>query len=405
MLGLRIAVSSLKAHKLRAVLAVLGVFLGAFALTGVRLVSKSMLRAAEIETEKLGPNLFMAAAGQIRLRRDAVSVGKGAKTFTTADARALRDGMPSALRAAPFVAKPMPVRTGRDRLTAQLVATTPDYVEVRSFKPEFGRFFDQADVDEMDKVCVLGRNVAVKLFGEPEKALDQTILFFRAPCKVIGVMEEKGADITGTDQDEQLFTPITTYMRRFANQNWISGVYIRLAPGADGDQAKDTAVDILRKRRKAELGKKDDFSVVTAKDTAKLQKQVLDLVETLGLISSIVSFGVGGLGILSIMVLLVRSRRLEIGVRRATGAKRRDIVRQFLFEAGLMSTAGGACGVLGGVLLISGLALGGVFPFVIDLWLIFGALAASMCLGLVAGAYPAAQAAKLEILDVLRSHE
>ncbi len=402
-LSLRVALASLKAHRLRTVLAMLGVFLGALALTGVQHVSKAMVRKAELEVERFGPNLFVAQAGQLRFfRSGTVRQDSAAKTFTLGDARALAGGLPGVLAWAPFISSTMPIRAGDRKVPSRLVATWPSFEHVRSFGPESGRFFSWEEEERRDKVVVLGRKIAERLFDRPEAAVGEQVFFFRAAFRVVGVMEEKGRDLAGDDQDEQVLMPLSTYMRRAANQDWISGVYMQLAPGADGEGLKPAAAAILRKRHAIAPGGKEDFSVITAKETIKLQKQALDLVFTLGVISSSVSFAVGGLGILSIMILLVRARRLEIGVRRALGAKRRDIVRQFLLEAGMMSAAGGVSGVAASLLLTGGLAVAGTFPFVFDAALVAGALAGSALVGVAAGAYPAAQAAGVAILDVLR---
>jgi putative ABC transport system permease protein len=402
--SLKIALLSLSTHKLRTVLAMLGVFLGALALTGVRHISEAMVRKAEIEVEKLGPNLFMAGAGRIAFGRG--DGGRGAaKTFTMADAEALLAGLPAAAQGAPYVASTMPVRFERSRVMCQLVATTSNYPFVRNFTPQYGRFFTQEELESKAKVCVLGRKIADRLFHEPEAALGKFVFVFRAQLLVIGVMEEKGADISGTDQDEQVFTPITTFMRRMANQIWISGVYVQLESEAAADPSKSSATAMLRSRHRISQGQREDFSVLTAKDTMVLKQQALDLVGTLGFISSSLSFAVGGLGILSIMILLVRARRLEIGVRRAMGARRVDIVRQFLFESGLMSVAGGGMGVLCALALLLVVYRLGDFPYVFDLALIAQALGGSAVLGLAAGAYPAWQAANVEILEVLRNKE
>ncbi len=402
-LSFRIALASLKAHKLRTALAMLGVFLGALALTGVQHVSLAMVRKAEIETEKLGPNLFMATAGQVRMvRSGSARVSGGARTFTVQDAMALILSLPAARGGVPFISTTMGVRHGSVKTTAQLVASWPAYTRIRSFQPQYGRFFTQQELDERAKVCVLGRTVAERLFGNAEAAVGQHVFVFRARLEVLGVMEEKGQDIAGTDQDEQFFVPLTTYMRRMANQDWITGAYLQLADGADSDAAKRSAEALLRDRHDLQPGQNNDFSLVTAKDTMELQQQALDLVSTLGLISSSLSFGVGGLGILSIMVLLVRARQLEIGVRRATGARRRDILRQFLLEAGFMSTAGGGAGVAAAMALMTAVYTFAGFPYVYDPGLLAGALAGSGALGIIAGAYPAWRASRLEILDVLR---
>lgn len=403
---LHIVFASLATHKLRTFLAMLGVFVGALALTGVQHVSLAMVRNAEIETEKLGPNLFMVRSGRIRVRRSgSVRASAEARNFSLADARELIDTIPESAAGVPFVQTSMSVKSGSIKVPARMIATRPMYTVVRNFNPEYGRFFTDEEVHNLDKVVVLGRTVAEKLFGSPEAAMGEKVFFFRAAARVIGVMEEKGADISGEDQDEQVFVPITTYMRRFANQDWISGVYMSLHNADDAEYVEEKVTKILRENHRLGPGEENDFSVLTAKDTMRLQKQALDLVGTLGFISSSVSFAVGGLGILSIMVLLVRARRLEIGVRRAVGATRRDIIRQFLFEAGLLSTVGGASGVACGLLLVVAVSHFGGFPLVFAAEVVGGALLGSALLGLAAGAYPAWRASRYQILDVLKAQE
>ncbi|WP_243368539.1 ABC transporter permease [Fundidesulfovibrio soli] len=406
LLSLKIALQALATHKLRTALAMLGVFLGALALTGVRHVSKAMLRQAEIEVEKLGPNLFAVMAGQVRFTRGgAARTPGGANTFALEDAQALIRSLPGVVKAVPLVLRTVPIRKGNTTVQAQLVAAWPDYPAVRSFQPELGRFYTWQEENERAKVVVLGLKIAQRLFGDPQKAVGEVVYIFKAGLVVVGVMEEKGADISGTDQDEQIFVPLSTYMRRMANQTWVTGVFMQMADGTDFARTKTAATEIMRLRHNITGGKKEDFSVLTAEDTMQLKQQALDLVEVLGIISSTLSFAVGGLGILSIMILLVRARRLEIGVRRAMGARRVDIMRQFLLESGMMSAAGGAAGVAAALGLLTLVYSLGGFPYVYDGWLIAQALAGSALLGIAAGAYPAWQAANVEVLQVLRGKE
>lgn len=402
--SLGIALSSLATHRLRTALAMAGVFLGALALTGVQHVSEAMYRKAELETAKLGINLFMARSGQLHFRRGGQArVQREARTFTLQDARALMNALPSARLQAPFVAATMPIRAGDAKVPCQIVATWPDYSEVRNAAALHGRFLTWEDEKKRGRVCVLGRKIAQRLFGRPEAALGELVFFFRASARVVGIMEPKGADIAGTDQDEQVFVPLSTFLRRFSNQNWITGVYIQLADQHHYDAAKAAAETILRRRHGITPGEEDDFTLLTARDTMTVQEQALDLVQTLGLISSTLSFSVGGLGIFSIMVLLVRTRRLEIGVRRAVGARRQDIIRQFILEAGIMAGTGGTLGVLSSLGLVLLVYKFGEMPLVYEPGLILGSLAASVALGLGAGAYPAWQAADVQVLDVLRN--
>jgi len=404
MVNLHIAYSSLLARKLRTVLAMLGVFLGALAFTGVQTVSDIMVRNAEMQAEAMGPNLMSVVSGRVRFRR---SGSVGVKDFNTnfklPDAVAIMENVPGVAAGAPYISTVMPVR-GADRVTdARIMATWPEYQQVRSFRPEFGRFFTKAEEQSRAKVVVLGREIADRVFGGPNQALGREVRIYRASFRVVGVMEVKGQDLSGENQDEQVFMPLSTYMRRAANVDWLSGVNLSMVDGVDFDRARRSIEALMRQRHRIRPGQPDDFDMLLARDAIKLQREALDLMQTLGVISSTISFAVGGMGILSIMILMVRARRVEIGVRRAVGGKRSDIVRQFMFEAGLLSAVGGAGGVTLCLVLVLAFAAFTPFPLVLDP-LIFGAtLLGSGLLGLFAGSYPAYQASRIEILDVLKT--
>ncbi len=402
-LSLKIALSSLAVHRLRTLLAMIGVFLGALALTGVQHLSQAMILQARQEVERLGPNLMMAVAGQIRMRRGEARVRDTASTFTIADALAIMESVPQVVEGSAGVLSPGSVTAESVKINCQIVATWSNYARVRSLNIEYGRFLLPADEEQRELVCVLGNKIAQRLFGSAEAAQGRQALICKALLRAVGVMAPMGADITGTDQDEQVFVPLSTYMRRLSNQNFITGVYLQLQPGADAGRVKATIEALLRERHNIQSGELDDFSVMAAQETIELQEEALGLVRTLGLISASISFAVGGLGILSIMVLLVRSRRLEIGIRRALGATRADIVRQFLLESGLMSTTGGALGAVAAIGLMIGVSRAGFFPMVLDPETLGLAMLGSAFLGLGAGAYPAWQASRLEILDVLKA--
>jgi putative ABC transport system permease protein len=401
LLDLKIALASLSAHKLRAVLAMLGVFLGALSFNGVQHVAQAMYKNAEVESEKLGPGLFAALAGQVRFTQ-----GGGARsqnfqrTFTVQDAQALADGVPGVLALAPFYSSTLPIRAGGVTVNTQMVGTWPEYANIRSFQAETGRFLVPTDVQDMERVVVLGHKIAERLFGMPEAALGREVQVFRARFTVVGIMEAKGRDLTGTDQDEQTFLPLTTFLRRAANQTWITGAYLKLAEGVDLNQVRAAASAVLRQRHHLE-GKPDDFSLLTPADAMQLRREALDLVQTLGLITSVISFAVGAMGILSIMVLMVQARRTEIGIRRAVGGSRRHITRQFLLEAGIMAGAGGGLGVITSIALVELVCGLAGFPYVFEPAFSLATMLGSVLLGLAAGAYPARQAAQIEILAVL----
>ena len=405
--GLLIALRALAVHKVRTGLAMLGIFLGALALTGVLHISNALALKAEQETAKFGPNLVQATAGQLRFRpgggigvsRDPVT------TFTLDDSAYLINKITAVDSGVPYVAATKTIRAGSANISCSLVASLPGYSQVRSSRAAYGRFLNDQDILNRTKICVLGSAIAERLFKNREAALGRTVYIQQTALTVVGIMEEKGQDVSGTNMDEMVFVPLSTYMRRLANIDWISGVYLNLRQGADIDKVSEDLRIILRARHYIAPGDKDDFFVFSAKEATQMQQEALGLVWTLGLLSSSVSFAVGALGILSIMILMVRTRRLEIGIRRAVGASRRQIMQQFLMEAGLMSGVGGVLGVISALGLIS-LAYGvGDLPYVYDPVLALCVCAAAVLLGVAAGAYPAWQASRGDILEILRNAE
>jgi putative ABC transport system permease protein len=382
--SLRIAQASLATHKLRAALAMLGVFLGALALTGVQHMSLAMVRKAEAEVEKLGPNLFMARAGQLRFRRAGVGIGADPHTFTRLDAEALAAGMPAVLAAAPFTSRTMPVRKGDSTVMCQLVGTIPAYQQVRSFRPELGRFFTEQESAEAAKVCVLGRSIAERLFRRPEAAPGQEVYMYRAALRVVGVMEVKGADIAGTDQDEQVFVPLATAMRRLGNQDWISGTYLQLAPGADPQGPGPRPWPFSGPAHIAPGARTTSLCSTPRTHQAPNQPCTGGL---LGLISSTVSFAVGAWASSPSMVLLVREPP-EIGVRGpwAPAARHHAPVR----VRGLPALGrGGLAGVGASLVLVSAVYVVGGFPPGVHPLVITGALAGSATLACRSALYPA----------------
>lgn len=401
---LRIALRSLAAHKLRSLLAMLGVFLGTLALTGVIHISHALEEQARIETAKLGPNLLAVVAGQPSFRREGtIRFGDVTTTFKLQDATALLEHNPFVKQGTPFVTKNKTIRYGHNNVTSQLIAANSLYPEVRASPVAIGRFFTADEVKHRAKVCVLGYTIATKLFGQPEKALGKIIHYDLSNLRVIGVMPRRGRDLAGTDQDEQVFVPITTYMRRMSNQDWISGVFMTLYSDASEDEAKQVAVEIMRKQHKVKLKKDEDFLVLSAKDVSKLKTQALNLVWILGLMSSSISFAVGSMGVLSIMILLVQTRKLEIGVRRAIGARRSAILSQFLFESSLLSGIGGTLGAIVAIVTITIIYYFAGYPFIYSPFLIVGSSIGSGILGIIAGAYPAWVASNIDVLEVLRN--
>jgi putative ABC transport system permease protein len=399
---LKIVWNSLGRFKLRALLTLLGIFLGSFSLAGVNQATLIMQEKTRQEVEKLGNNLLLLTNAQVRFRPSGgARLGKEAKTLKLREVTYLASLFPQVIRFSPFARRTMPVKYAKDKVSCQLLGVWPGYLQVRKLSLVQGRFLTDLDMQEKAMVCVLGAKIASRLFGK-QNPVGKVVYFFRAPVKVVGVLAPKGSDIAGNDQDEQVFVPLSTYLRRLSNQDWISGAYFNLSSSTFEDYVKQEMEKILTRLHKLQPQEEKDFSLLAAKDLQKLQQQALDLVKTLGLISSLLSFGVGSIGILSIMILLVRTRKREIALKRACGARKKDILVQFLLESSLLSSVGGFLGILLVVLLV---LLGVAFkfyPLVLAPWSLGGTFLLACMLGFVAGLYPAWEASNLEILTILK---
>lgn len=402
-----IAIKALAAHKLRTVLAILGVFLGTLVLTAVTHIGASIVQQADDEVQKLGPNLVQVRAGRVRFAREATAETTLGHTTTISmeDAVAVTSSIPQLRDTALYLQTSKRVRAGNTQTSGQVVGVTPSYASVRALEFLQGRFINKHDEDSLALVCVLGNSLAERLFEKPALSEGQSVYIGNGLFQVVGVLEAKGADLGGTSFDEQVFVPLATYQRRIVNTTSLSGFYMNLYEGSDTELVKAAITQILRKRHRIGPLERDDFRVFAAEDAAKLRNDVLDLVTSLGSLSAIISFAVGGLGIFSIMILLVKARQLEIGVRRAVGASRKVIVRQFLTEAGIMAGVGGMLGVGLGLLLVSAVYAVGGLPFVYEPLFCIVATLASVLVGVVAGAWPARQASLVEVVTALKDWE
>ena len=403
LLNLKIAVRSLLNFKLRTALAILGVFLGTFSLIVVSNLSDSLMIKTEKEAESFGKNLLIVRSGVVRKMGTSTRLLSEATTLTVEDAQAVVQGSRFISDVSASGNKLFPVRYENTVLKSILVVGVPaNYPAIRNFPVGEGRFISAEDDRTLNKVAVIGTKVAERLFGK-EDPIGKHIFIWRVPCQVIGIMQEKGVDISGVDQDNQIFVPLNTYLRRFVNKDYINSISVQVTDEQFLLPAKTQIEEILRIRHKIKNSQNDDFTVIDLKDVMALKTQAMSMIKVLGRVSAVVSFLIGGLGILSIMILIVNERRVEIGIRRAVGSRKRDIVLQFLLEASFISFSGGSVGVV-----LSSVASILIFwfahlPFTVSPAGHILSFLASITVGILAGIYPSQKAIRIQPVDVIRS--
>ncbi len=379
----------------------LGVLFGIFSLVAVGNISLALKQKVKETLDRFGPNLIIIRAGEVHITGRGMRQFAVAQTLKLKDVQAIKQFIRGVKQVVPVVEAMYPLRYRQNVTTMKVVGAPNQIAQVRNLALRQGRFYSQRDEIYLRKEVVLGFEAYKRLFGQGS-AFGKFIFIRRVPCRVIGVLKKKGTDLAGDNLDEVVYLPLKTVMRRFLNQDYISAIYIQATSDKNLDILKADLKRLLRRQHGLTPLEKDDFSIYTLEDVTKTKQKGLKLVAVLSKMAATISFAIGGLGIFAMMLLAVTERQKEIGIRRAVGARKRDIIWQFLGEACLISLSGGILGTLGGVAIGLIASLIASLPFVLSLKLIFSGLFVSLFLGIGAGVYPAYLAAKLMPLEVLK---
>jgi len=400
----RVALRSLAANKLRSGLTTLGIVIGVASVIALMALGSGTQAQVTEQFESLGSNLLSISSGAISFR--GVSMGaKGAQTLTNDDVEAITRLATSLSAIAPQYSISAQVVYGNNNTQTTALGVTPHYLIVRNFQVARGRFIDSLDLTNQAKVAVLGATVAEDLFGGTlVDPLGKTIKINRQNYQVVGVMASKG-QMAFMSGDDQVFIPLSTAQIKFggAGTTSLQSIDVQVVSTDKMEWAKAELTAILRARHGLAAGQSDDFTVFDQTQMVETVGEVVGIFTVLlGSIAAI-SLVVGGIGIMNIMLVSVTERTREIGIRKAVGAKRRDILAQFLAEAVVLSLLGGVIGILAGygVAQVITPLLGGTRVLLSSSSVIM-ALSVSIGMGLFFGTYPASRAAGLHPIEALR---
>jgi len=401
--SLKISRKQLAAHKMRTALALLGIVIGVSSVIIMVSIGKGAEKQVLSRIEAMGTNLIIVNAGQVQRTAGRQQVRGTVTTLTLEDAEALIEECPAVRAAAAVQGGKLQVKYENLATNTATTGTTADILSIRKLKVERGSFFGEEDIIGSRRVAVLGRTVVKNLF-EKSEPVGETIRIGKVQFEVIGVLEAKGSDLNGVDQDDQILIPISTALRRLFNIAYINTINIEAGSKDKMALAQQQVREILRERHRLnKQDKADDFTIQNQTDLIEAQRETTEAFTML--IASIagVSLLVGGIGILAIMLMAIKERTNEIGLRMAVGASRKDILVQFLLEASALSVGGGIVGI--GTGLAGSLVTGAVTrletsvsPTSIVLSFTF-----SIAVGLFFGVYPARKASRLDPITALRT--
>ena len=397
---LRIALKALNRNKMRTVLTMLGMIIGVGAVITMVALGTGARTTIEERVKSAGTNMILVNAGNFS--QGGVRMGQGNSTTLTPDDAAAIKQLPGVQYAAAGATTRGQIIAGNQNWSTQVQGTDVDLPSIRSWPNKYGAFFTPQDVQSAAKVAVLGTVVSGILFGDDVDPTGQIIRIKNQPFKVIGVMISKGQSSQGQDQDDTIFVPYTTVMKKLQGQQNINNVTVSAAT-AEGIQ--DTAEAIrgaLRVRHKIGSPENDDFMVRTLEEMASVQTETTKTMTTLLASIAGVSLLVGGIGIMNIMLVSVTERTREIGLRMAIGARGKDVLLQFLVEAIVISLIGGMIGIALGFGLSGAVQKFMQWPADISSDAIALAFGFAALTGVFFGFYPARKAASLDPIEALR---
>ena len=397
----KISLKALANNKMRAFLTMLGIIIGVAAVITMIALGQGAKQNIQSEISGMGSNMIMIHPGGERrggVRLDPSEM----QTLKEADYEALRKESLFLAGISPNVSSSGQLISGNNNYPSSVSGVSTDYIAIRQLNVEKGEMFTEADIKKSAKVCVIGTTIVDNLFPDGSEPLGKTIRLNQVPLKVIGVLESKGYNSMGMDQDDIVLVPYTTVMKRFRAINYLEGIFASAISEDITGLATADIEDILRRQHKLKDTDENDFMIRTQQELSEILDTTTNLLTTLLACIAGISLLVGGIGIMNIMYVSVTERTREIGLRMSVGARGIDILAQFLIEAILISITGGIIGILIGCGACATVKYLAHWPVAIQLWSVVLSFLVCTFTGVFFGWYPAKKAAALDPIDALR---
>ncbi len=398
---IKIAIRALANNKLRGFLTMLGIIIGVASVITMLAIGQGSKRSIQAQISEMGSNMIMIHPGaDVRggVRQDASAM----ETLKLQDYEDIVDETRFVSAVSPSVNSSGQAIYGANNAPTTVYGISPDYLEIRRYKVEDGDMFTEQDIQTAAKVCVVGKTVVDNLFPDGGNPVGKVIRFQKLPFRIVGVLESKGYNSMGMDQDDLILAPYTTIQKKVLAITHLQGITCSALKEEYTDQAIDEISEILRRNHKLKDTDDDDFTIRSQQELSTMLTSTTDMMTVLLAAVAGISLLVGGIGIMNIMYVSVTERTREIGLRMSIGAKGIDILAQFLIESILISVTGGLIGVVFGVgaaLIVNGVAH---FPIYIQPWSVILSFAVCTVTGVFFGWYPAKKAAQLDPIEAIR---
>lgn len=398
----KIALRVIAANKLRSFLTMLGIIIGVASVIAMLAIGQGSKKSIQANIAEMGSNMIMIRPGQDKGPGGAQQDASDMQTLKLKDYETLKEQSKYLAAISPNVNASGQFINGNNNTPSTMYGISPDYLQIRQQKVKDGDMFTDEDVKTSAKVCVIGKTVADNLFTNGEDPIGKVIRYNKIPFRIVGVLESKGYNSFGMDQDDVVFAPYTTVMKRILSVTYLQGINASAITEDMTDLAIEDVTNILRENHKLKGADEDNFTIRSQQEMAEMMNSTSDTMTVLLLVVACISLVVGGIGIMNIMYVSVTERTKEIGLRMSVGARGIDILNQFLIESVLLSVTGGLIGVLCGIGAAVGINVFAHWPIQIQPWSVLLSFVVCSATGIFFGWYPAKKAASLDPIEAIR---
>ncbi len=396
----KIALKALNNNKLRCFLTMLGIIIGVASVITMLAIGQGSKNSIKAQISEMGSNMIMIHPGNMQ-RGGVRQSADDMQTIKIEDYEALQN-LPGVAAISPSVNSAGQFVNGNNNYPSSIYGVTPDYLDIRKLKIKDGTIFTDQDIKSAAKVCILGKTVVDNLFTNGEDPIGRVVRFGKIPMTVIGVLESKGTNSMGQDQDDVVLAPYTTVMKRILAIDYLQGLFASAVDEAQTEATIDGITAVLRANHRLKEDADNDFEIRSQQELSQMMNSTSDMMTVLLACIAGISLLVGGIGMMNIMYVSVTERTREIGLRMSIGARGIDILSQFLIEAVIISVTGGVIGILVGVIASWLVTVIANWPVYIQIYSVVLSFAVCTVTGIFFGWYPAQKASNLDPIEAIR---